>query len=70
MPLHFAPPQLPEPTLETIAGHRGLAVARDNESESRLVQIVGDPPDVEVRLPAAPTGPADPLKIGAPDQPA
>lgn len=70
MPLDLAPPQLPKPALETIAGHRGLAMARDNEPESCVVQVVGDPPDVEVRLPAAPTGPADPLKIGAPDQPA
>lgn len=70
MPLHLAPPQLPEPTLQPIPDNRGPAMARHNQAETRVAQLVGDPSDVEMRLPAAPTGPADPLKILASDQPA
>lgn len=69
-PLNLAAPQLAQPPLETIAGHRALAVSWDNQPQSRKAQIVGDPPNVEVPLPTAPTGSTDPLQIGTPGQPA
>src|SRR5690606_26631502 len=65
-----APPQLAQSALQTIAGHRGPAVARDDQSQARLALLAGGPSDVEVCPLAAPAAPKDPLDVGPPANPA
>lgn len=66
----FPPPQLPEPTLQTIAGHRRLPEPRYDQSQTGVARCSGRPMDVQC-CPANPASRAqDPPHLRPRHQPA